>query len=184
MLGLSAGLQHFAEWARTTFGADSGDFNKGLITTSILFCVGPMTILGCLQDGLQGKIELLALKSTMDGFGAIFFAAALGEGVLVAALVVLVFQGALTLLARPLRSLASDDELLAEMSGAGGAMLLGTGLGLLEIKRVPVELYLPALAIAPAFAVAGRHLSRALSQRNRGQAVTEGPAAHPTDSAH
>lgn len=158
MLGISPGLDAFADWARQAFGASSSDFNKGLISTSILFCVGPMTVLGCLEDGLEGKIELLGLKSVLDGFGSIFFAAAMGEGVLVSALVVLVFQGALTLAARPMRGLADDPDLIAEMSGAGGAMLLGTGLGLLSIKDVRVEVYLPALAIAPLLVILSRRI--------------------------
>jgi uncharacterized protein len=138
----------------------SGDprFNEGLITTSILFCVGPMTLLGCIKDGLEGDTELLKLKSTLDGFGAFFFAAALGVGVLVTALVVLVFQGALTLAAKPLRFLAEDQEYVAEATAAGGIMMMATGLGLVEIRDLPVANYLPALALAPLLVWVARRL--------------------------
>lgn len=159
-LGIQDGLAGFADWARVSLGPlATGRFTEAVVTTSILFCVGPMTLLGCLQDGLEGKIELLAIKSMLDGVGAVFFAATLGPGVLLTALIVLVFQGALTLAAGRLRGFARDSELLAEASAAGGAMMLAIGLGLLEIKRLPVANYLPALALAPlAMLVARRWL--------------------------
>lgn len=149
-IGIQNGVEGFAEWARASLGPlATGRFTDAVVTTSILFCVGPMTLLGCLQDGLEGKIELLAIKSLLDGVGSVFFAATLGPGVLLTALVVLVFQGALTLAAGRLRSFARDPELLAEASAVGGAMLLAIGLGLLEIKHLPVANYLPALVLAP-----------------------------------
>jgi hypothetical protein len=151
-LGLQVGIQNFADWAKHVFGGtDAGRFSEAVLTTSILFCVGPMTLLGCLQDGLEGKIDLIAIKSTMDGIAAIFFAAALGRGVLVTAGVVLVVQSTLTFLAKPLKPIASDQELLSEITGSGGVMLMGIGLGagLLNIKEIPVATYLPALVLAP-----------------------------------
>lgn len=159
-LGIQAGLEAFAGWAESSLGElATGRFTEAVVTTSILFCVGPMTLLGCLQDGLEGKIELLAIKSTLDGIGAVFFAATLGPGVLVTALVVLVFQGALTLSASRLRAFARDGELLAEASAVGGTMMVAIGLGLLEIKSLPVANYLPALVLAPlAMLVARRWL--------------------------
>lgn len=156
-LGIQAGVEGFAEWARVSLGPlATGRFSEAVVTTSILFCVGPMTLLGCLQEGLEGKIELLAIKSVLDGVGSVFFAAALGPGVLVTAAIVLVFQGALTLAAGRLRALARDPELLAEASAVGGAMLLAIGMGLLEIKRLPVANYLPALVLAPLGTVVAR----------------------------
>lgn len=163
VIGLALGLQHgldvFAEWARTSLGGEKGSFNEGLITASVLFCVGPMTLLGCLQDGLEGKIELLALKSTLDGIVSVFFAAAMGAGVLVSAAVVLVVQGALTLLAHPLRGLAGDQELMNDTSSAGGVLLMGIGLGMLKILHLSMATYLPALILVPVFVIAGRKLS-------------------------
>ncbi|MCB8933535.1 MAG: DUF554 domain-containing protein [Chthonomonadaceae bacterium] len=156
-LGIQAGVEGFAEWARVSLGPlATGRFSEAVVTTSILFCVGPMTLLGCLQEGLEGKIELLAIKSVLDGVGSVFFAATLGPGVLVTAAIVLVFQGALTLAAGRLRALARDPELLAEASAVGGAMLLAIGMGLLEIRRLPVANYLPALVLAPLGTVVAR----------------------------
>ncbi len=148
MLGLQEGLDSFALWAKNTVGGE-GRFVEAVITPTLVFCVGPMTLLGCLQDALEKKIELLALKSTLDGIGAIFFAATLGVGVLVSAFILLVFQGLITLLAKPLQILAQDEAAMAEATAVGGAMLLGTGLLLLDIKRLPVAAFLPALVIAP-----------------------------------
>ncbi len=149
-LGIQSGLDHFANWAKHFFGGEhSGHFVEAVVSTTILFCVGPMTLLGCLREGLEGNIELLAIKSTMDGVCAFFFAATLGPGVLVTAGVVLVLQSALTLLARPLQPLVKDEEMLSEITGAGGVMLIGIGLGVLKIKDLPVASYLPALVIAP-----------------------------------
>jgi uncharacterized membrane protein YqgA involved in biofilm formation len=154
-IGIAPALSAFAEWTRARLGG-GGRFNEGLVFTSVLFCVGPMTLLGCLQDGIEGNIELLAVKSTLDGIGSIFFAAAFGPAVLVTAAVVLVFQGALTLCARRLQNLAKDEEMLAEVTAVGGAVMLGIAFGLLDIKKVRMETYLPSLAIAPLILLATR----------------------------
>jgi hypothetical protein len=110
-----------------------------------------MTLLGCLQDGVEGKIELLSLKSTLDAISSFFFAAALGAGVLVSAAVVLVVQGCITLAAKPLQKIAKDEALIAETSAVGGALMLGIALGLLDVKKMRMETYLPALVLAPVF---------------------------------
>ncbi|MEA2552851.1 MAG: uncharacterized protein QOJ65_1027 [Fimbriimonadaceae bacterium] len=105
-LGIQNGLEAVSTWMRSMVGGGA-HFNDGLIGASLLFCVGPVTLLGCIKDGLEGDIELLSLKSTMDGVTAFFLATAFGRdggfGVLMSAAVILVFQGALTLAARPLR---------------------------------------------------------------------------------
>lgn len=153
-LGLDVGLDQLAEWARRQAGGGAG-FNEGLITASVLFCVGPMTLLGCIQDALERRIDLLSVKSLMDLVAATFLAAvspSFGQGVLLSAGVVLLVQSALTLLARPLAPIAKRPELLAEATAAGGAILTGIGLGLLEIKRLPTVVFVPALVLAPLIA--------------------------------
>jgi uncharacterized membrane protein YqgA involved in biofilm formation len=159
-IGIHAGIEHLSEWTRLRFGGEAGTFNEGLITSFVLFCIGPMTLLGCVKDGLEGDIELLALKSTMDGIAAVFLAATFGAGVLVTAALVLIFQGALTLLARPLRGLAQNGLLLDELTAAGGAILLGIGIHLLDLKDLHTANYLPALVLAPVVAVGLRRLER------------------------
>ena len=151
LLGLPPGLEFFAELLKKSVGG-GGSFVEGFVTASVLFCVGPMTILGCIEDGLTGRSETLQLKATLDGVAAFFFATGLGIGILFSALSVLVVQGAITLLAHPLRPLRDRPEALAELTGVGGTILLAIGLGLLEIKKLPTANFLPALVLAPAAA--------------------------------
>lgn len=161
LAGIQVGIDSFAAWAKDALGG-TGRFQEAIVLTSVLFCIGPMTLLGCLRDGIEGDIELLAVKSTLDGFAALMFAAAMGPGVLVTAAVVLVFQGTLTLLARPLKRVLEDGALVNEMVAVGGAMLVAIGFGLLEMLKLSVSSYLPALVLAPLFVVMGRrwHLRR------------------------
>ena len=158
LLGIQVGLEHIAEWVKHSVGG-GGTFSEGFVASCVLVCIGPMTLLGCIQDGLEGKSELLSLKSTMDGVAAIFLAASLGVGVLFSAAFVLIFQGALTLAARPLSSLKSDQGLLAELEGTGGPIMLAIGLSLLSIKKLPTANYLPALVLAPMMVLLSRRLT-------------------------
>lgn len=125
-----------------------GEFTKGFVTASLVFCVGPMTILGSIQDGLSGDYTLLAIKSVLDGFSALAFAASMGMGTTFSAITVLVYQGILTLGASLFQTVLTD-AIITEMTATGGVMILGIGLLLLEIKRVRVANFLPALAIVP-----------------------------------
>jgi uncharacterized protein len=127
----------------------STNFVRGFLTASLLFCVGPMTILGSIQDGLTGNYELLAVKSVLDGFASLAFASTLGVGVLFSTLVILVFQGGISLLAVQLNDLVTAP-MLNEMTAAGGVILMGLALSsLLEIKKIRTGNFLPALAVAP-----------------------------------
>ena len=125
-------------------------FVEGFVAASLLFCVGPLTILGSIQDGLGGPdhAQLLFVKSALDGLVSIVFAATLGWGVGFSALTVVAVQGTLTLGARAADSLLTA-RMVDEMTATGGVMILGIGLRLLEVKRVPVASFLPALLLAP-----------------------------------
>ncbi|MGE5250495.1 MAG: DUF554 domain-containing protein [Bacteroidota bacterium] len=127
----------------------SSRFVRGFLVTSLLFCIGPMTILGSINDGLRGDYNLLAVKSVLDGFASLAFASTLGVGVLFSTLVVLVYQGGISLLAAQLSAVLSD-AMIAEMTATGGVILAGLALSsLLEIKHIRVGNFLPALAVAP-----------------------------------
>lgn len=153
-MGLHEGVRAFAEWAKTIFGAEGETtFAEAVITTSVLFCVGPLTLLGCIQDALEDKVDLIATKSMLDGIGSIFFAAALGAGVLVSAGVVFIVQGLLTTLASPLKKLVRDEATIAEATAVGGLMMLAIGFNLLEVRQTPVADYLPSLFLAPLFVI-------------------------------
>jgi uncharacterized protein len=141
--------------ARIGGGAADGRMARALVTTSLLFCVGPLTILGSFEDGARGDILLLGIKSALDGVAALAFGASLGAGVLLSAITVLVVQGGLTAVAYLTRG-ALDPVLTTAALGAGGFMLVAIGLGLLEVRRLRVPDMLPALVIAPLFVLAVR----------------------------
>jgi len=151
------GLQHLGEmlekrFNRSTEGERSsiqGDFVRGFMIASLLFCIGPIAILGSIQAGLTGDTNLLVIKSVLDGFASMAFASTLGVGVLFSALPILVYQGAITLLAAQFDALMTKP-MMAEMSATGGVLLLGIAISsLLEIKKIRVGNFLPALVIAP-----------------------------------
>ena len=136
-------------FARDDSADGSARFIRGFLTASLLFCVGPMTILGSLQDGLTGDYELLAVKSVLDGFAAMAFASTLGMGVLFSSAIILVYQGGLSLLAGWLSPII-NDAMMAEMTATGGVLLMGLAVSsLLEIKKIRVGNFLPALLLAP-----------------------------------
>jgi uncharacterized membrane protein YqgA involved in biofilm formation len=133
--------------AKLTVEKDSM-ISKGFVTASLLFCVGPMTILGSIQDGLSSDYTLLATKSILDGFASLALAASMGWGVLFAALTVLVYQGGLTLGAGLVKTLLTEP-MVAEMTATGGTLILAIGLNLLDLTAIRVANFLPALIVAP-----------------------------------
>lgn len=124
------------------------NFNQGLISATLLFCIGPMAILGSLDNGLRGDYTILGLKSLLDGITSIAFASSLGIGVGFSVLPLLLYQGSLSLVAGSLGHL-SQSPALTLISGIGGFLLLGSGLNLLEIGKVPIIPFLPSLILAP-----------------------------------
>jgi uncharacterized membrane protein YqgA involved in biofilm formation len=149
-LNIERWLHRMGQFAERRFGQSEGDFGKGFVVASLLFCVGPLTILGCFQDGLKGDYSLLATKAVLDGFAAMAFAAAFGWGVMLSAITVLVVQGGLTLSAGAIEPLMTDVMVIA-MTATGGIMLMGLGFRLLDIKQIRVANLLPALILAPLF---------------------------------
>lgn len=144
-------LEHFGRWLqqRLTRGErESGRFVEGFVDASLLFCIGPLAILGALSDGLGQGIDQLALKSTLDGFASLAFAASLGWGVAASALSVAVVQGLITILGALLGSFLAV-ALVSSITATGGVLLIGVGLRMLRIKAVPVGDLLPALIVAP-----------------------------------
>ena len=127
----------------------SSRFVRGFMVASLLFCIGPMAILGSIQDGLTGDYNLLAVKSTLDGFASIAFASTLGIGVMFSSVIILVYQGGISLMAGQLNAIVTDP-MMAEMTATGGVILMGVAFSnLLEIKKIRVGNFLPALAVAP-----------------------------------
>lgn len=151
---IEAGLKRVGEWlearfARSASAEDTARFIKGFVSASLIFCTGPMAILGAFQDGLTGNFQLLAIKAVLDGFAALAFAASMGVGVLFSALMLLLYQGVLTLLAAQASNLLTPP-MITEMTAAGGLLIMGIGVGsLLELRPIRVANFLPALVLAP-----------------------------------
>jgi len=135
---------------------------EGFVTAAIVFCVGPLTFLGSIQNGLTGDASLLAIKSVLDGFTAIALAATLGWGVLLTIPLILVYQGGLALGASVFSGLLSELQ-LREMSAVGGLLIIGVGLKLLSIRDVKVADYLPAILVAPLLVAAVVRVKEALA---------------------
>jgi hypothetical protein len=148
------GLQALGQILENRFSRDSDTgggsrFIRGFMVASLLYCIGPMAILGSIQDGLTGDFNLLAVKSVLDGFASIAFASTLGIGVMFSSLIVLVYQGGISLLAAQLSTIVTEP-MMNEMTATGGVLLIGLALSsLLEIRKIRVGNFLPALAAAP-----------------------------------
>lgn len=158
LLRIEHRLEVLGEWLRRALvRGDDGQpaarqrFVEGFVSASLVFCIGPLAILGPLSDGLGRGIDQLALKSVLDGFASIAFAASLGIGVAFSALAVLVYQGSFTALGAVLGDLMPDYQVSA-MTATGGLLLVGIALRLLRIRAVAVGDMLPALAFAPVLA--------------------------------
>lgn len=145
-----------AKLSRGTQADSRSRFVEGFVDTSLIFCIGPLAVLGSLSDGLGQGIQQLALKATLDGFAALAFAASLGWGVAAAAISVGLVQGTLTLLAVLVGPFLSA-ALIASVTATGGVLLLGVGLRILNIRAVPVGDLLPALLVAPLLTLGVAH---------------------------
>lgn len=146
---IEARLERLGERLRRRFRG-GGRFTEGFVAASLLFCVGPMTIVGSLQNGLLGDPGVLLLKATLDGISAVALAASFGAGVLGSVLVVLVYQGGLALGAGAVAGALPDpalDPRVLLVNGVGGLMIIGLGLILLDVRRVAVAAMLPALPL-------------------------------------
>ena len=154
LVGVEAALERFGAWLRRVLLRGGGDrrdrerFVEGFVASSLLFCVGPLTILGSLSDGLGRGPDQLLLKAALDGFASIAFAASFGWGVAASAIAVLGVQGTLTLVGLLLGDVLPEAH-IAALSATGALMLVGVALGLLRIRQLPVGDLLPALVIAP-----------------------------------
>ncbi|MDX2160842.1 MAG: DUF554 domain-containing protein [bacterium] len=174
LLDIDGGLQRFGAWLQRRFSGEPaldsqtpaadgddkrGRFITGFVTASLLFCVGPLTFVGSMQDGMGLAVgfQQLAIKSVLDGFAAVAFAASFGVGVLFTLITILVVQGGLALLGSVLGQFMSAP-MIAEMTGVGGLMLIGLSLILLDLKRPRMANFLPALVIAPLMVAAAAAL--------------------------
>ena len=143
-------LQGIGEFIRKRFAKsqDPGPFVTGFVTATLLFCIGPLTILGAIQDASGATPQLYIIKGTLDGFMSVIFGAVHGVGVLFSAVSVFIVQGTLTLFGTRLDALL-DDRMRIELFAAGGLAVMAIGLNLLDIKKIRLGSLLPGLIITP-----------------------------------
>ncbi len=164
LVGVDARLNQLGETLQRRFArGPTSTVSEAFVTAAIVFCVGPLTFLGSIQNGLAGDASLLTVKSVLDGFTAIALAATLGWGVLLTIPLILVYQGGLALGASLFAGLLSDLQ-LREMSAVGGLLIIGVGLKLLAIRDVRVADFLPAIIVSPLVVAAFGRLLEALGK--------------------
>jgi uncharacterized membrane protein YqgA involved in biofilm formation len=155
LVGIQKFLSRFGEYARQRFAsAQDGSANKtseGFLAATVLFCVGPMSILGAVQDGLTGDIKTLAIKSAMDGLASMVFASTFGWGVLLSIIPLVAYQGTITLSAKLVAPYLTP-VMIDSINATGGMIVVCITLVILEVRKVELADYLPSLAIAPLLA--------------------------------
>ncbi|MGE5333985.1 MAG: DUF554 domain-containing protein [Nitrososphaerota archaeon] len=150
LINIEAGLERAGNWLQKRLARSGSTLSEAFVTASLVFCVGPLSILGSLDNGLSGDTTKLAIKATLDGFTALAIGATLGWGVLLAIITILLYQGGLSLGAHVIAPLlAGNAATITELTAAGGLILVAVGLKLLRIRDLRVANYLPALVIAP-----------------------------------
>ncbi len=155
-VNIEEAVKRLGVWLEQRFSGSSegsgSNFVRGFLSSSVLFCTGPMAVLGAISDGLKGDYLTLSIKSIMDGIIAIAFTSTLGIGVAFSSLPVLAYQGGISLLAAQLNAIISES-MMNEMTATGGVLLMGIGVSsLLELKKIRVANFLPALLFAPLIA--------------------------------
>jgi uncharacterized membrane protein YqgA involved in biofilm formation len=153
LLHLQKGLNHLGQYARARFSRAGSEtaakWSEGFITCTILFCVGPMAILGSIQDGLSGRWQLLGTKAIMDGLATMAFVGTFGWGAIFSVVPVVAYEGALTLGAKLVAPWLSDPLLLQSINATGGLLVFCIALIILELKKIELADYLPSLFFAP-----------------------------------
>lgn len=145
-------LSHMGKWFEQRLNMSSGNLSKGFVTSSLVYCVGSMAIVGALQDGLTGNAEVLYAKSVLDGISAVIFASTLGVGVMLSAVSVFFYQGLITLLAHYTGPLLTPG-VITEMTATGGLLIIGIAANMLEVASIKVANLLPAIFISILIAI-------------------------------
>ena len=150
IINVESGLERAGDWLQKRLARSGSTLSEAFVSASLVFCVGPLSILGSLDNGLSGDTTKLVIKATLDGFAALAFGATLGWGVLLAIITVLLYQGGLSLGAHAIAPLLmSNAGAITELTATGGLILVAVGLKLLKIRDLRVANYLPALVVAP-----------------------------------
>ncbi len=150
LIHLDVFFQNTSEWLKNSLHISNEKFTEGLITAFLLFCIGSMTIVGAIEEGISGKRELLMVKSLLDGVTSIAFASTYGIGVLFSILPMLLFQGGMTVLAVQLQHIFTE-KIIAMISAVGGMLIIGIAINLLQLGTINIENLLPSLILAVVF---------------------------------
>lgn len=160
LLRIEERLDQLGNWIGRRISKESAGISKGFVSSSLLYCVGAMAIVGSMESGLTGNHQTLFAKSILDGIASVLFASTLGIGVLFSSISVFVYQGLLTVTASSMKHFLLP-EVVSQMSAVGGLLILAIGIGLLEIKRIKIGNMLPAIFI-PLFYQVAKHFFQAL----------------------
>jgi len=150
VIGLAEWMSSLSDQLKLFVGASDSNFTEGLITAFLLFCIGSMTIVGALEEGLSKNRSLIYVKSTLDGFTAIALTASFGIGVLFSIIPMLIFQGGITVLAVKLKPIF-DQKTLDLVSAVGGILIIGISINMLQLGEITLENLLPSLLVAIIF---------------------------------
>ena len=153
LMHLQKGLNHLGEYAKERFSKASAGtpqkWSEGFITCTVLFCVGPMAILGAVQDGLDGKWQTLGIKAAMDGLATMAFVGSFGWSAILSVVPVVAYQGTITLAAKLLAPQLQNPALINSVNATGGLLVFCIALIIFELKKIELADYLPSLAWAP-----------------------------------
>lgn len=146
-LNIEGGLFRLGTWLESKVGGKTGEFGRGFVTASLIYCVGAMAIMGSIEDGLNSNPRILFTKAALDGISSVVFSSTMGAGVAFSAVPVFLYQGAITLLASAAKGLLSPAA-VAEMTATGGLLIVGIGINILGISEIKVGNLLPAILFA------------------------------------
>jgi uncharacterized membrane protein YqgA involved in biofilm formation len=146
LINIEKGINNFSEYLKRKIKISSDKFSDGLVTAFLLFCLGSMTILGAIEEGMGNRPTLLLTKSLMDGFSSIALTSSLGIGVIFSVIPLLIYQGGLTIFASYLQNFFTPI-MISELTAVGGILLIGLGINILEILKIKISNMLPSLII-------------------------------------
>lgn len=146
MIGIEDKLNNLGDKLQSSYAKEDSNFTKGFVTTSLIYCIGAMAIIGSLESGIAGNHETLFAKSILDGISAIIFASTLGIGVAFSAIPVFIYQGSITLLSNFIKDFLTP-EVINEMSAIGGILIMAIGITMLELRKIKIGNLLPAIFI-------------------------------------
>ncbi|MTI80682.1 MAG: DUF554 domain-containing protein [Firmicutes bacterium] len=146
-LAIEDKLENIGRWLESKVGANHGAVAKAFVTTSLIYCVGAMAIMGAIEDGLTGQPKTLFAKSAIDGISSIIFTTTMGIGVIFSVIPVFIYQGSITLLAEYVKVFLTSG-MITEMNATGGLLIIGIGINILGIKKIKVGNMLPAVIFA------------------------------------